>query len=149
MALSNSEISDIFNQMADMLEIKGANPFKVRAYRNAARTVQNLGKSLEDLVEGGMDLTKLPGIGHDLAEAIVEIIRTGKFSKLEALKKELPEGLDRLLAIEGLGPKRIRQLYDTFHITSLEELAKVAESGEIYNLKGFGPKLVEKILKGV
>ena len=149
MALSNSEISDIFNQMADMLEIKGANPFKVRAYRNAARTVQNLGKSLEDLVEGGMDLTKLPGIGHDLAEAIVEIIRTGKFSKLEALKKELPEGLDQLLAIEGLGPKRIRQLYDTFHITSLEELAKVAESGEIYNLKGFGPKLVEKILKGV
>jgi DNA polymerase (family 10) len=149
MALSNSEISDIFNQMADMLEIKGANPFKVRAYRNAARTVQNLGKSLEDLVESGMDLTKLPGIGHDLAEAIVEIIRTGKFSKLEALKKELPEGLDRLLAIEGLGPKRIRQLYDTFHITSLEELAKVAESGEIYNLKGFGPKLVEKILKGV
>ncbi|WP_201352722.1 DNA polymerase/3'-5' exonuclease PolX [Hydrogenimonas urashimensis] len=149
MALSNSEIADIFNQMADMLEIKGANPFKVRAYRNAARTVQNLGKSLEELVEEGMDLTKLPGIGHDLAESILEIIRTGKFSKLETLKKELPEGLDRLLAIEGLGPKRIRQLYDTFHITSLEQLAKVAESGAIYTLKGFGPKLVEKILKGV
>jgi DNA polymerase (family 10) len=96
-----------------------------------------------------MDLTKLPGIGQDLSDAIHEILETGKFSKLEALKKELPEGLDKLLAIEGLGPKRIRQLYDTFHITSLEELAKVAESGEIYQLKGFGPKLVEKILKGV
>ncbi len=149
MALSNSEIADIFNRMADMLEIKGENPFKVRAYRNAARTVQNLGKSLEDLVESGMDLTKLPGIGADLSEAITEILKTGKFSKLEALKKELPQGLDRLLSIEGLGPKRIRQLYDSFGITSLDELAKVAQSGEIYNLKGFGPKLVEKILKGV
>ncbi len=149
MALSNSEIADIFNRMADMLEIKGENPFKVRAYRNAARTVQNLGKSLEDLVESGMDLTKLPGIGADLSEAITEILKTGKFSKLEALKKELPQGLDRLLSIEGLGPKRIRQLYDSFGITSLDELAKVAQSGDIYNLKGFGPKLVEKILKGV
>ena len=149
MALSNSEIADIFNQMADMLEIKGENPFKVRAYRNAARTVQNLGKSLEDLAESGMDLTKLPGIGADLSEAITEILKTGKFSKLEALKKELPQGLDKLLSIEGLGPKRIRQLYDSFGITSLDELAKVAQSGEIYNLKGFGPKLIEKILKGV
>ena len=149
MALSNSEIADIFNQMADMLEIKGENPFKVRAYRNAARTVQNLGKSLEDLAESGMDLTKLPGIGADLSEAITEILKTGKFSKLEALKKELPQGLDKLLSIEGLGPKRIRQLYDSFGITSLDELAEVAQSGEIYNLKGFGPKLIEKILKGV
>ncbi len=149
MALSNSEIADIFNQMADMLEIKGENPFKIRAYRNAARTVQNLGKSLEDLAESGMDLTKLPGIGADLSEAITEILKTGKFSKLEALKKELPQGLDKLLSIEGLGPKRIRQLYDSFGITSLDELAEVAQNGEIYNLKGFGPKLVDKILKGV
>ncbi|WP_456452759.1 DNA polymerase/3'-5' exonuclease PolX, partial [Hydrogenimonas sp.] len=149
MALSNSEIADIFNQMADLLEIKGENPFKVRAYRNAARTVQNLGKSLADLVENGMDLTKLPGIGQDLSDAIHEILQTGRFSKLETLKKELPEGLDELLAVEGLGPKRIRLLYETFGITSLEQLAKVAESGEIYTLKGFGPKLVEKILKGV
>ncbi len=149
MALTNSEIAEIFNQMADLLEIKGANPFKVRAYRNAARTVQNLGKSLETLVAEGVDLTKLPGIGQDLSDAIHEILETGRFSKLEALKKELPEGLDKLLAIEGLGPKRIRQLYDTFGITSLPELAKLAESGDIYTLKGFGPKLVAKILKGV
>ena len=149
MSLSNSEIADIFNQMADMLEIKGENPFKVRAYRNGARTIQNLGKSLDDLVKRGMDLTKLPGIGADLSDAIVEILKTGKFAKLEKLKKEMPEGLDKLLAIEGLGPKRIRQLYDNFGVTSLEELAKVAQKGDIYRLKGFGPKLVEKILKGV
>ncbi|WP_353662117.1 DNA polymerase/3'-5' exonuclease PolX [Hydrogenimonas sp. SS33] len=149
MAMTNSEIADLFNKMADMLEIKGENPFKVRAYRNAARTVQNLGKSLEELVAEGKDLTRLPGIGKDLSDAIHEIVETGKFSKLEALKKKLPEGLDELLSIEGLGPKRIRQLYDTFHITSMQELAKVAESGDIYKLKGFGPTLVEKILKGV
>ena len=149
MAVTNAEIAEIFNKMADMLEIKGENPFKVRAYRNAARTVQNMGKSLEVLVKEGKDLTKLPGIGKDLAEAITEIVTTGKFSKLEALKAQMPEGLDKLLAIEGLGPKRIRQLYDAFHITTFDDLVRVAQSGEIYKLKGFGPKLVEKILKGI
>ena len=149
MAVTNAEIADIFNKMADMLEIKGENPFKVRAYRNAARTVQNMGKSFEDLVKEGKDLTKLPGIGNDLADAITEIVTTGKFSKLETLKAQMPEGLDKLLAIEGLGPKRIRQLYDAFHITTFDDLVRVAQSGEIYKLKGFGPKLVEKILKGI
>ncbi|WP_457597718.1 DNA polymerase/3'-5' exonuclease PolX [Hydrogenimonas sp.] len=149
MAITNSEIARIFEQMADLLEISGANPFKVRAYRNAARTVQNMGRSLEEMVEEGRDLTKLPGIGKDLSDTIEEIVRTGRFGKLEALKKELPEGLESLLAIEGLGPKRIRQLYDAFGVTSLDALAKLAESGEIYTLKGFGPKLVAKILKGV
>ena len=149
MAVLNREIADIFSKTADFLEIKGENPFKVRAYRNAARIIQNMGRSLESLVEEGFDLTRLPGIGQDLASYIEEIVKTGKFSKLEELKKELPEGLEELLSIEGLGPKRIRTLYETFHITSLKDLAKVAESGEIYKLKGFGPKLVEKILKGI
>lgn len=149
MAVLNGEIAEIFSKTADLLEIKGENPFKVRAYRNAARIIQNMGRSLDSLVKEGFDLTRLPGIGSDLASYIEEIVRTGKFSKLESLKKELPEGLEELLAIEGLGPKRVRELYEAFHITSLKDLANIAQSGEIYKLKGFGPKLVEKILKGI
>ncbi len=149
MAVLNSEIAEIFSKTADLLEIKGENPFKVRAYRNAARIIQNMGRSLDSLVKEGFDLKRLPGIGSDLASYIEEIVKTGKFSKLERLKKELPEGLEELLSIEGLGPKRIKELYEAFHITSLNDLAKVAKSGEIYKLKGFGPKLVEKILRGI
>ena len=149
MAVLNGEIAEIFSKTADLLEIKGENPFKVRAYRNAARIIQNMGRSLDSLVKEGFDLTRLPGIGSDLASYIEEIVKTGKFSKLESLKRELPEGLEELLAIEGLGPKRVRELYEAFHITSLKDLANIAQSGEIYKLKGFGPKLVEKILKGI
>ena len=149
MAITNSEIAKIFNEYADLLEIKGANPFKVRAYRNAARTVENIGKSLEELVNEGYDLTKLPGIGSDLSLYIKEIVKTGKFSKLEKIKEEIPPSLVEMLSIEGLGPKRIKTLYEKLHIQSMEDLKRAAESGEIQKLPGFGPTLVEKILKGV
>ncbi|WP_281950507.1 DNA polymerase/3'-5' exonuclease PolX [Nitrosophilus kaiyonis] len=149
MAITNADIAAIFNKVADLLEIKGENPFKVRAYRNAARTVENIGKSLVDLVNEGYDLTKLPGIGHDLSEYIKEIVTTGKFSKLQKLEKEIPSHLVDMLSIEGLGPKRIKVLYETLHVESMEDLRRAAESGEILKLPGFGPTLVEKILKGI
>ncbi len=149
MAITNAEIAKMFNEYADLLEIKGENPFKVRAYRNAARTVENIGKSLEELVKEGYDLTKLPGIGTDLSLYIKEIVTTGKFSKLEALKEEIPPSLVEMLSIEGLGPKRIRTLYEKLHIQSMEDLRRAAESGEILKLPGFGPTLVQKILKGI
>lgn len=147
--MSNSEIAKILSLTADLLDIKGENPFKVRAYRNAARLVEGSSKDFEKLVKEEFDLTKLPGIGHDLSEYIKEIVITGKFSKLEELKKQIPLGLIDMLSIEGLGPKRIKEIYDAFHITSLEELKKYAQNGELDKLPGFGPKLIEKILKGV
>ena len=147
--VTNAQIAQMLSQTADLLEIKGENPFKVRAYRNAARLVENSSKDFNKLVKEGFDLTKLPGIGNDLSTYIKEIVTTGKFSKLEELKKEIPQGLVDMLSIEGLGPKRIKQIYDAFHITSLDELKKYAESGELDKLPGFGPKLIEKILKGV
>ena len=149
MAITNAEIAKMFNEYADLLEIKGENPFKVRAYRNAARTVENIGKSLEELVREGYDLTKLPGIGTDLSLYIKEIVTTGKFSKLEEIKEEIPPSLVEMLSIEGLGPKRIRTLYEKLHIQSMEDLRRAAESGEILKLPGFGPTLVQKILKGI
>ena len=147
--VTNAEIAKMLSQTADLLEIKGENPFKVRAYRNAARLVENSSKDFNKLVKEGFDLTKLPGIGNDLSTYIKEIVTTGKFSKLEELKKEVPQGLVDMLAIEGLGPKRIKQIYDAFHITSLDELKKYAENGELDKLPGFGPTLIQKILKGV
>ena len=147
--MTNSEIAKLLSRTADLLEIKGENPFKVRAYRNAARLIENSSKNFEKLVKEGFDLTRLPGIGHDLSEYIKEIVTTGRFSKLDELQKEIPPGLVDMLSIEGLGPKRIKQIYEAFHITSLDELKKYAESGELDKLPGFGPKLIEKILKGV
>ncbi len=149
MAVTNSDIARMFNETADLLEIKGENPFKVRAYRNAARIVQNIAKPLKDLIEEGYELTKIPGIGHDLSEYIKEIVKTGKFSKLERLKSEIPPQLIDMLAIEGLGPKRIRTLYERLHITSMEDLRRAATAGKIEKLPGFGPVLVKKILKGI
>ncbi|WP_457559855.1 helix-hairpin-helix domain-containing protein [Caminibacter sp.] len=147
--MTNADIAKLLARTADLLEIKGENPFKVRAYRNAARMLENSSKDFEKLVKEGFDLTRLPGIGKDLSEYIKEIVTTGKFSKLEELQKEVPPGLVDMLSIEGLGPKRIKQIYDAFGVTSLEELKKYAESGELDKLPGFGPKLIEKILKGV
>jgi len=147
--MTNSEIAKIFSQTADLMEIKGENPFKVRAYRNAARIIENSSKDFNALVKEGFDLTRLPGIGKDLSEYIKEIVTTGKFHKLEELKKEVPYGLVEMLSIEGLGPKRIKQIYEAFNVTSLDELKKYAQEGKLQELPGFGPKLVEKILKGV
>ena len=147
--VTNKQIADMLAKTADLLEIKGENPFKVRAYRNAARILENSAKDFYKLVKEGFDLTKLPGIGHDLSEYIKEIVNTGKFHKLEELQKEIPEGVVELLSIEGLGPKRVKMLYENFGIKNMEDLKKYAISGELEKLPGFGPKLIEKILKGV
>ncbi len=147
--MQNREIAAIFNELADLLEIKGENPFKVRAYRNAARTLESIGKPVEEMVAEGKDLSILPGIGKDLAEKIKEILRTGKLQKLDNLKKEIPEALRALLSIEGLGPKRVKVLYETLHISDPDALKEAALHHEISKLPGFGPKTEEKILKGI
>jgi DNA polymerase (family 10) len=147
--MQNRDIAAIFNELADLLEIKGENPFRVRTYRNAARVIEALGKSIEEMIDNDEDLTTLPGIGEDLAEKIVEIVRTGKLQKLEALKKEIPQTLRDMLAIEGLSPKRVKILYEKLHITDPETLKKAALEQKIRTLPGFGPKTEEKILKGV
>ena len=147
--MNNQQIARLFYKTADLLEIKGENPFRVRAYRNAARTIESLGKEISEMVDKGEDLTKLPGIGKDLAQKIYEIIERGTFSKLEELEREIPKGLIELLKVEGLGPKRIKTLYDKLGITDLDQLKKAAKNGQISALPGFGKKLEETILKGI
>ena len=148
MFISNAEIASIFTQMADLLEIRGEDPFKTRAYRNAARTIENLGNDLAKMVKAGEDISKLPTIGERIADKIREIVRTGRLAKLEYLKHAFPPHLLDLLKVEGIGPKRAKILYKELHIGSLDSLKKAAESHKISQLKGFSKKLEEKILKG-
>jgi DNA polymerase (family 10) len=146
MPAHNSDISDLFNQVADLLEILGENPFRIRAYRNAARTVGSLSQSVATMVEQGKDLTELSGIGKDLAGKVQEIVKTGNLSYLQELEDRIPPQLGRLMKIPGLGPKRVKILYDELKITSLEDLKKAAEEGKIKELKGFGDKTEKMIL---
>jgi DNA polymerase (family 10) len=145
--IHNSEVADIFAQVADLLEIEGANQFRVRAYRKAARTIRGYPRPMADLLENGQDLTELSGIGEDLAGKIEEIVKTGGLAQLEEIEQRTPASLTRMLKVEGLGPKRVQQLYEELDITNLEELEGAAENGQIRELDGFGPKTEENILK--
>ncbi len=109
MPIHNSDIAEIFNETADLLEIHGDNPFRIRAYRNAARTIQSLPKSAAELISEDGDLTTYQGIGKDLAAKIKEIVETGSFEALEDLKKQVPEELSNLMNISGLARNELRK----------------------------------------
>ncbi|HSG96206.1 MAG TPA: nucleotidyltransferase domain-containing protein, partial [Afifellaceae bacterium] len=146
MPVHNSEIAAIFNELADLLEIEGANRFRVRAYRNAAVTIANLPKSAASMVEAHDDLSKLPAIGKDLAGKIAEIVATGHLALLDELEKTMPADLVRIAEIPGLGPKRVKTLYNIAGIESLKALGAAAKAGKLRQLPGFGTKIEAKIL---
>jgi DNA polymerase (family 10) len=147
MPIHNNDVADIFDELANLLEIKGENPFRVRAYRNAARTVASLSRSVSELAGEEKGLDGLPGIGKDLADKIRTIVATKKLPLLEELKKELPEGLSTLMRIRGLGPKRIAVLYKELKVASLEDLKKAARDGKIHELPGFSVKTEQTLLE--
>ena len=149
MPVHNEDIALIFEEMADLLEIEEANPFRVRAYRNAARTIRGLGKDLAEMLAKGEDLTRLPGIGKDLAAKIEEILDTGHAKALDKLHKEVPASLEALLKIPGLGPKRVKVLYKDLKIKNVKQLESAARSGKIAGLSGFGAKTEQRILEAI
>ena len=146
MPVHNSDITDTFNRIADLLEIEAANPFRVRAYRNAARIISSQSKSVAEMVDQEEDLTRLPGIGNDLAEKIKEIVRTGTLAQLAEIESRTPAGLARLMKIAGLGPNRVKILFEELGITGLDELKEAARTGKISQLKGFGKKTEQRII---
>lgn len=145
----NADVAAAFEEMADLLELQDANPFRVRAYRSAARTVLALGTDLRQAVAQGQDLTELPTIGKDLAGKIQDILQGGHTQLLDDLRRQLPPGLPQLLRVPGLGPKRVRHLYDQLGVRTLEDLAQVAQAGRIRTLPGFGEKTEAHILAAV
>jgi DNA polymerase (family 10) len=147
MPIHNSDIARIFNQIADLLEISGANPFRVRAYRHAARTVEDQPQSVAAMIEKGEDLSEISGIGKVLAGKITEIVATGSLKMLTDLQQEVPEGLSELMKITQLGPKRVAALHKNLGIKDLEDLAEAARQGQIRDLEGFGEKTEDHILK--
>jgi DNA polymerase (family 10) len=149
METSNHTIAATFLEIAELLEIDEANPFRIRAYRNAARTIDALPHKLSKMVAEGEDLTELPGIGEKLAQKIEEIVKTGGLKAFESLKQRIPPELEALLEIPGLGPKRVHDLFTKLRIRSLSDLQKALEAGKVQALEGFGPKLIESIAAGI
>jgi DNA polymerase (family 10) len=136
MPVHNADIAAIFDEIADLLEIEGANRFRVRAYRNAARTLRDLDRDIAAMIAEGEDVTTLPGIGEDLASKIKEIVETGRASVLEEHRKNVPATLTTLLKIPGLGPKRVQTLYRKLGVRTLEDLRNAAQGGRVRTLQG-------------
>jgi DNA polymerase (family 10) len=147
--MENKSIADIFTEIADILDIQGENPFRVRSYRNAARTIGDLSENLENMVKAGGNPEEIPGIGKSIHEKIVEIVETGRCQSLEELKKKTPPGLTELLRLEGLGPKRVKLLYGELGVDSMDRLEKAAHAGRLRDLAGMGEKTEEKVLKSI
>jgi len=148
--MSNPEIAAVLERIADLLEFQGANPFRVRAYRNAARTIRDLPEPASAIVaDPDRSLLEYEGIGKDLAEKISELIHTGTLPMLDELLAEIPEGVLAMLQVPGLGPKRAALLYRELHAASIDELRAACQSHRVQSLKGFGAKTEAAILKGL
>ncbi len=146
MAVHNADIAAAFNRLADLLEIEDANPFRVRAYRRAAATIEDLPASAAAMVADGADLTALPGIGEDLAGKIKEMVETGRLKLLQEVEARTPSTLATLTAIPGLGPKRVRLLHERLGISTLKQLARAAAAGKLRKLPRFSAEIEAKLL---
>ncbi|RKY29525.1 MAG: DNA polymerase III, partial [Candidatus Omnitrophota bacterium] len=146
--MKNLEISRIFREIADILEIKGDNPFRIRAYQRAAQNIEGLTEDLESYAEGER-LREIPGVGEDLANKIKEFVQTGDIKAYQKLKKSLPPGLLNLLDIPTIGPKTAKLLYDKLKIKSIADLERAIRSNKLKGIFGIKEKTVENIIKGI
>ena len=147
--MTNGDIAKLLSDYADLLEVQGANAFRLRAYRNASRSIKRQTEPIEDQVAAEFDLTTLPNVGKDLAKKLVAIVQTGRFESLDELRKELPPVVAEALRIPGLGPKKVAALVDELELQSLDDLKTAAESGRIAEVAGFGKKSAEAVLEGL
>lgn len=148
--MNNIEIARVFDAVADLLEFKGANPFRVRAYRSGAATIRDLPESARNIVEDPeRQLTDLVGIGKDLQEKVNTLLRTSSLPLLRELLEQVPETVLALMRVPGLGPKKSLVLFKELDITSLDGLRKACETGRVRNLKGFGSKTEKALLEGL
>ena len=144
MAMQNHEIARVLDEIADMLEVSEDNFFRVRAYRNAARTVYDHPTPLSKMTEESLE--ELPGIGADLAGKIAEILQTGDLPLHRKLAKKVPPGLLQLTRLPGMGPKRVRLLKERLHIRDIAGLKRAIDTGKLRTVRGFGPKIAQRLL---
>ena len=147
--MDNPQIARVFEEIADILEIQNANPFRIRAYRNAVRTVEAQATPLKRMLAEGRQLTDLPGIGKEMAAHVKEMVETGTLGFRDELLAEVPRSLIELMRLPGVGPKKARKLWDDLQIGSVDELEEAAKAGRIAAAPGFGAKSQEKILAGI
>jgi DNA polymerase (family X) len=147
--MQNGAIAAQFDELAELLEIQGANPFRVRAYRNAARCILDCTDSVAAMADDLAKLRCLPGIGEDLAKKIQTLVETGSIPQLAELREQIPAGVVAMLRVPGLGPKKVFALFHEHGIRSLDELRMAAEQNRIAGIKGFGKKTQDAILKGL
>lgn len=148
--MTNAQIADVFDQVADLLEFQGANPFRIRAYRNGARVLRDLPEPVSTIVEDeNRQLTDIPGIGKDLAEKCASLVATGTLPMLDELLDQVPRTVLALLRIPGLGPKKAAVLFNELGITTLDQLKSACDEGKVRTLKGFGQKTEQAILEGI
>ncbi len=146
--MDKHQISEILEEMAVLMELKDENPFKIRAFQNGARALQGVEQNLEKLAQE-KKLTDIPGIGEHLASIIADLVERGYSKDFITLKKSFPEGVVQMLTIQGLGPKKVKVLYQKLHIQSIAELKKACEENKLLRLDGFGEKTQSNILKGI
>ncbi len=146
--MKNQLVADIFYEIADLLEIQGVIQFKPRAYRKAAQTIEAMGEDIQIIYEKG-EARSIPGVGEALAKKIGEIVETGKLEYLERLKKEIPEGLSKIMEIPGVGPRKALVLYKKLEIKNIQELKKACEKGKLRGLFGFGEITEKNIIRGI
>ena len=147
--MENVEIARTLEDVADLLEIQGSNPFRVRAYRNAARTIEEHPVPMRKLVEEDADLTELPGIGEDMSKYIHQLVDTGSLELLDELTGDVPYSLIEIGRLPGVGPKKTRKLWKELGIETVDQLEEAAKAGKVRELEGFGEKSEEKILQGI
>jgi DNA polymerase (family X) len=147
--MDNPSIARALAEVADLLEIEGANPFRIRAYRNAVRTIETQTTSLAGWVAEGRELTALPGIGKEMARHVVELCETGELGLRQELLAEVPRGLVEVMRLPGVGAKRARKLWDELGTGTVDEVEAAAREGRLRSVAGFGAKSEEKILAGV
>ncbi len=146
--MKNREVSDIFRQIAEILEVKGENPFRIRAYEKAARVIESLSEEVEVLTKE-KNLRKIEGIGKDLEEKIKEIIRSGRLKYLDDLKKDVPTGFLEMLRVPGVGPGKARILREKLNVNNIVMLERVAHAGKIKGLPGMKKKTEDNIIRGL
>jgi DNA polymerase (family X) len=146
--MTKSEIAVVLEEVAALLELKGENPFKIRAYTNAARSLETFGGNISNLQDEEA-LSKIPGIGKSIAEKIRELAVTGSLKYLEELRTKFPAAILELFSISGLGAKKIKALYEQLQISSIEQLRQACETGRVAELPGFGETTQTKICKAI
>jgi DNA polymerase (family X) len=147
-SMDKNRIAEILEEMGILLELKGDNPFKTRAYHKASAVISSTSDDITQLAEKS-ELTKLNGIGPGIADIITELVKTGTSRHYSSLKASFPVGILELLRVQGIGPKRIKLLYDKLDIKTVEELSKACRDHKLRSLDGFGKRIEENILKSI